>query len=89
MKASWHARHVSTFLARMAGKLADSNNFNTKGKNNIAWKGKGRSGSNRMILIYSNVSRFCKKQHTNTFYYFANRTDGWMRPVAVWMRSFL
>ena len=44
----------------------------------------GRSGSNRMILIYlnvsnriilfqSNVSKFFKKQHTNTLYCFANR----------------
>ena len=34
---------------------------------------KGRSRSNRMILINSNVSKFFKKQHNNTLYSFLNR----------------
>ena len=34
---------------------------------------KGRPGSNQMILINSNVTKFFKKQHTDTFYYFANK----------------
>ena len=45
---------------------------------------KGRSGSNRMILVHSNVSnqmilihsnvrKFFKKQHSNSLYCFANR----------------
>ena len=53
---------------------------------------KGRSGSNRMILIHSNVSnqmmlthsnvcKFFKKEHTNTLHC-------WIRAVTVWMRSF-
>ena len=32
-----------------------------------------RKGSNRVMLIHSNVSKFLKKQHTNTLCYFANR----------------
>ena len=36
---------------------------------------KGRSGSNRIILIHSNASKFFKEQHTNTLYCFANRCN--------------
>ena len=28
---------------------------------------------NRMMLIHTNVSKFFKKQHINTFYFFLNR----------------
>ena len=31
------------------------------------------NASNQMILIHSNVSKFFKKQHTNTLHCFANR----------------
>ena len=34
---------------------------------------KGSSGSNKMILLHSNVSKYFKKQHTNTVYCFASR----------------
>ena len=34
---------------------------------------KGRSGSDRMILVHSNVRKFFKKQSTNTLYCFASR----------------
>ena len=55
-------------------------------KNNCMERKKGRSGSNRMILIHSsvsyqmmlihsNVSKSFKKQHTNTLYCFANRRN--------------
>ena len=33
---------------------------------------KGRSGSNQMVLIHSNVIKIFKKQHTNTLHCFAN-----------------
>ena len=46
--------------------------MNRKNKHCIESK-KGRSESNRMILINSNVSKFFKKQHTNALYYFENR----------------
>ena len=34
---------------------------------------KGRSGSNRKILVHSNVSKFFKKQNTNILYCFVKR----------------
>ena len=50
------------------------NNFNTKRKNKHCMERKKvRSGSNPMILIHSNVSKFLKKLHTNMLYCFANR----------------
>ena len=36
-------------------------------------KKKGRSGSNRIMLIHSNIRKLFKKQHSNTLYCFANR----------------
>ena len=56
-------------------------------------KKKGRSGSNRkilihsnvsdqMILIHSNVSKFFKKQNSNTL------GVVWMRTVTLWMRRY-
>ena len=34
---------------------------------------KGRSGSDRMILVHSNVRKFFKKQRPDTLYCFASR----------------
>ena len=43
--------------------------------------------NNRMILIYSNVSKFFKKQHITRCTVL--QTDiVWMREVTVWMRRF-
>ena len=42
---------------------------------------KGRSWSNQMILIHSNVNKFFKKQHINTFYCFVNRFIGRLLPL--------
>ena len=61
------------------------NKFNMKRKIKHCMEGKkGRSGSNRMILVHLNVSnpiilihlnvnKFFKKQHTTTLHCFANR----------------
>ena len=64
------------------------NNFIIK-KNRCMERKKRHSGSNWLTFIHSKVSKFLKKQHTNTLYCFANRRSLSERSNSiVWMRSF-